>query len=324
MNTNRKKIVALAGGVGGAKLVDGLAQVLGDALTVIVNTGDDFEHLGLHISPDLDTVMYTLAGLANPVQGWGLAGETWAFMDQVARLGGPNWFRLGDRDLATHAIRTSRLKAGATLTDVTTDLCRSLGIAARVLPMSDDAMRTTVHSADQALAFQDYFVRLRCEVPVTGLSYDGAAAARLNREIDGMRGADAPSAVIICPSNPYLSIDPILSVPGMRAWLTDLQVPVIAVSPIVGGAAVKGPAAKIMQELGVPASATAVAEHYRGLISGFVIDDVDGPLAADIASTGAAVKVTATVMRSAQDRASLAQDCLSFADDLAAGAHKMA
>ncbi len=313
------KVVALAGGVGGAKLADGLARVLGEKLTVIVNTGDDFEHLGLHISPDIDTVMYTLAGIANPEQGWGLAGETWAFMEQISRLEGPDWFRLGDRDLATHAIRTSRLKAGATLTTITTDICRALGIASRVLPMSDDAVRTVIHSGDKALAFQDYFVRLRCEVPVTRLSYDGAEAARINAAIETMRGPDAPSAVIICPSNPYLSIDPILAVPGLRDWLKAIHVPVIAVSPIVGGAAIKGPAAKIMRELGVAASAAAVAEHYRGLIDGFVIDEVDGHLLANIASTGTTVKVAPTVMRSTDDRVGLARDCLSFAHDLISG-----
>jgi len=313
LNQITQTVVALAGGVGGAKLADGLAQVLHDRLTVVVNTGDDFEHLGLHISPDLDTVMYTLAGIADPVQGWGLAGESWAFMDQISRLGGADWFRLGDRDLATHVIRTSRLRGGETLTEVTADLCDRLAIAARVLPMTNDVVRTMVHSGDRVLGFQDYFVRLRCDVPVTRLSYRGAEAARISPDITGMDGATAPSAVIICPSNPYLTIDPILAVPGMRQWLRGLGVPIIAVSPIVGGAAIKGPAAKIMHEIGVAASATTVAEHYRGLISGLVIDHVDRPLCAAIEATGIAVKVTQTVMRSAADRADLARDCLSFA-----------
>jgi LPPG:FO 2-phospho-L-lactate transferase len=316
LNRDRQKVVALAGGVGGAKLADGLAQMLHDRLTVIVNTGDDFEHLGLHISPDLDTVMYTLAGIADPVQGWGIAGETWAFMDQISRLHGADWFRLGDRDLATHVTRTSCLKAGDSLTKITADLCNAFAILPRVLPMTDDAVRTTVHSGDDVLAFQDYFVRLRCEPPVTRLSYRGAEAARLSPDISRMDGDAAPSAVVICPSNPYLSIEPILAVPGMRQWVGGLRVPVIAVSPIVGGAAIKGPAAKIMHELGVAVSATTVAERYRGLIDGIVIDHVDRALCAAIEATGIAVMVTQTVMRSAADRASLACDCLSFAATL--------
>lgn len=306
-------VVALAGGVGGAKLADGLARLLGDQLTVVVNTGDDFEHLGLSISPDLDTVMYTLAELANPEQGWGLAGESWNFMDQVARLGGPDWFRLGDRDLATHAVRTQRLRAGETLTAITADLCRALGIEARVLPMTDDAVRTTIHSGAESLSFQDYFVRLRCEVPVSGISFRGAESARPSV---AMHSAPAPEAIIVCPSNPYLSVDPMLAMPGMKPWILGSGVPVIAVSPIVGGAAIKGPAAKIMQELGLPASALAVARHYRGLIAGLVIDEADAGLSSDITAEGIAVHVTQTVMRSTDDRVQLAKECLSFAREL--------
>lgn len=317
MNEANTKIVALAGGVGGAKLADGLAQVLHDGLTVIVNTGDDFEHLGLHISPDLDTVMYTLAGIANPVLGWGIAGETWTFMEQVSSLGGADWFRLGDRDLATHAIRTSRLKAGDTLSEITRDLCAAFQIAARVLPMTDDAVRTAVHSGDRVLAFQDYFVRLRCEVPVTQLSYQGAESARLNPGLATLTGDGAPTAVVICPSNPYLSIEPILAVPGMRGWIAGLGVPVIAVSPIVGGAAIKGPAAKIMHELGADVSAAGVADRYHGLIDGIVIDHVDRELRAEIEARGISVTVTQTVMASAVDRVNLARDCLAFAETLA-------
>jgi LPPG:FO 2-phospho-L-lactate transferase len=312
MSASNRRIVALAGGVGGAKLADGLAKVLGDRLVVVVNTGDDFEHLGLHISPDLDTVMYTLAGIANKEQGWGLSGETWTFMEQVARLGGPDWFRLGDRDIATHAIRTDRLRAGDTLTAVTADLCRALGILPQLLPMSDQSVRTKVHSGSLTLPFQDYFVRLRCEIPVERLSFDGAAAARLNPLVDAMRGSEAPEAIIICPSNPYLSIDPILSVPAMRGWIKDTGAPVIAVSPIVGGAAIKGPAAKIMQELGIQPSVAGVAAHYRGLIDGLVVDSVDDAHVAEIQAMGIAASVTGTVMRSIDDRVTLAQSCLTF------------
>ncbi|HUO00015.1 MAG TPA: 2-phospho-L-lactate transferase [Bradyrhizobium sp.] len=312
MSGTERKIVALAGGVGGAKLADGLARILGDRLVVVVNTGDDFEHLGLHISPDLDTVMYTLADVADRERGWGLSGETWTFMEQVGRLGGPDWFRLGDRDIATHAIRTSRLRAGDTLTAITADLCRALGISSQLLPMSDDPVRTTIHSGGRALPFQDYFVRLHCEVPVERLSFDGAGAAQLNPLVVAMRGAQAPEAIVICPSNPYLSIDPILSVPAMRDWIEDTGAPVIAVSPIVGGAAIKGPAAKIMQELNVKPSATSVAAHYCGLIDGFVIDTVDNADAADIEAMGIVTKVTEAVMRSIDDRKALAESCLAF------------
>lgn len=309
-------VLALAGGVGGAKLAAGLAPLLGKRLTVLVNTADDFEHLGLHISPDLDTVMYTLAGMANPRTGWGIEGETWSFMEEVAKLGGPAWFRLGDRDLATHAIRTQMLRCGETLTSVTTDLCHALNVAANVLPMTDDRVRTIVHSREQRLGFQDYFVRLKCAVPVTGLSFEGAAEARFNPRIERLADPPARPIVIICPSNPYLSIDPILALPGLRDWLRAKATAIIAVSPIVGGAALKGPAAKIMHELGIEPSAASVAAHYRGLIEGLLIDEVDARHRDAIAATGAAVRVAQTVMRSMDDRTALARECLAFAAQL--------
>jgi LPPG:FO 2-phospho-L-lactate transferase len=309
-------VLALAGGVGGAKLAAGLAPLLGKRLTVLVNTADDFEHLGLHISPDLDTVMYTLAGIANPQSGWGIAGETWTFMDQVAKLGGPAWFRLGDRDLATHAIRTQLRRGGKTLTGVTADLCHALGVAANVLPMTDDRVRTIVHSQEQRLGFQDYFVRLKCAVPVTGLSFEGATEARFNPRIGRLAEPPARPIVIICPSNPYLSIDPILALPGLRNWLKAKAKVIVAVSPIVGGAALKGPAAKIMRELGIEPCAAAVAAHYRGLIEGLVIDEVDARQRDAIVATGVAVRVAQTVMRSIEDRTALARECLAFAAQL--------
>ena len=312
----RLRVLALAGGVGGAKLAAGLAHLLGERLTVLVNTGDDFEHMGLHISPDLDTVMYTLAGIANPETGWGIAGESWTVMDQVGRLGGPTWFRLGDRDLATHAVRTERLNRGETLTAITADLCRSLGVRSTVLPMSDDRVRTIVHSDGQTLAFQDYFVRLKCAVPVSKVSFDGAASARFNTSIEGLHRSADPLAVIICPSNPYLSIDPILALPGLREWLRSAGAAVIAVSPIVGGAAVKGPAAKIMRELGLEPSAAAVGRHYASLIDGFVLDVVDAFSAEEISASGMTVRSTQTVMRGTADRIKLAGDCLAFVEDL--------
>ncbi|MBB5055203.1 LPPG:FO 2-phospho-L-lactate transferase [Afipia massiliensis] len=317
MSGSGGRIIALAGGVGGAKLADGLAQRLGEYLTVVVNTGDDFEHLGMHVSPDLDTVMYTLAGLANPSQGWGLEGESWVFMDQLSRLGGPDWFKLGDRDLATHAIRTSRLRGGATLSDVTEDLCGVLGIRSRILPMSDDSVRTMIQSDGKILGFQEYFVRLRCEVPVTSICFEGADRAKLNPRITKLHASERPAAVVICPSNPYLSIDPIMAVPGAREWLASLRVPVVAVSPIVAGSAIKGPAAKVMGELGIQVSASAIARHYRGVVSGLVIDVSDAALSNEIESMGLPVRVAQTVMSSAADRLALADECLEFARGLA-------
>jgi LPPG:FO 2-phospho-L-lactate transferase len=306
-------IVALAGGVGGAKLAQGLARLLGAGVAVIVNTADDFEHLGLHISPDLDTVVYTLGGIANPQTGWGVAGETWTFLDQVARLGGPSWFRLGDRDLATHVLRAAALRAGDRLTDITADLCRRLGIAARVLPMSDDAVRTIVHSADGDLAFQEYFVGRHCDVPVTGFAFAGIERARPTVEVEAALRAAELDAIILCPSNPFVSIDPILSLPGMRQLLGGPGVPVIAVSPIIGGAAVKGPAAKMMRELGFEPSAASVAAHYRGLVTGFVMDTADAALAPAVEVQGMTVIVTGTVMRTNADRLRLAEECVAFA-----------
>jgi LPPG:FO 2-phospho-L-lactate transferase len=317
MAASNGSVVALAGGVGGAKLADGLAHLLGDRLTILGNTGDDFEHLGLSISPDLDTIMYTLAGIANPTTGWGLAGETWRFMEQVARMNGPTWFRLGDCDLATHAVRTERLRAGNSLSAVTTDLCRGLGIAARILPMTDDRVRTMLQSSTGSLAFQDYFVRLQCAVPVSAIEFAGADTAVANPALSAMCGDAAPRAILICPSNPYLSIDPILAVPGIRDWIAATAAPVIAVSPIVAGAALKGPAAKLMAELGRTVSAATVAEHYRGLIDALVIDTADVALSESIERMGIRAIVTPTVMHSRDDRIDLARHCLDVAQHLA-------
>lgn len=315
MSGNTNQVLALAGGVGGAKLAAGLQQLKGGDLIVLVNTADDFEHLGLHISPDLDTVMYTLAGRANKSQGWGLEGETWSFMDQLEGLGGPTWFRLGDRDIATHLLRTQKLAEGIPLSLVTQDLCRAFGVKAKVLPMSNDPVRTIVHSGDLAIPFQEYFVRLACGPVVDRLEFRGASSAKRNDEIVGLK-ASSLDAVAICPSNPYLSIDPILNVPGMRRWLKDQNVPIIAVSPIVAGLAIKGPAAKIMRELGHEPSAKAVAEHYRDLIDGLMIDTSDAGLAAQIEELGIEVRVTNTIMKSDSDRAKLAEAALRFSSDL--------
>lgn len=316
ISTPPLRVLALAGGVGGAKLASGLSHVLKDRLTVLVNTGDDFEHVGLHVAPDVDTVMYTLGGIANPHTGWGIAGETWEFFAQLQKLGGPTWFMLGDRDLATHVLRTERMRRGETLTAITADLCKALGIHARVLPMTDDRVRTRVHSGDQVLDFQHYFVREKCAMPVSRLTFDGVEQARFNAALHELEQGAGPLAVIICPSNPYLSIDPILSLPGLHDWLKRVPAVRLAVSPIVGGQAIKGPAAKIMQELGINPSAQSVAKHYCGLVDGFVFDRVDQHLAGPIAAVKMHALATQTIMRDAEDRVALARDCIAFAERL--------
>ena len=309
------RVIALSGGIGGAKLALGLYRLLPpDSLMVVCNTGDDFEHLGLSISPDLDTVTYTLAGIANPETGWGRASETWTFMAALAQLGGETWFRLGDADLATHVERTRRLVAGERLSAITDDFCPRLGMRARVVPMCDEPVRTMVRTEDGLLPFQRYFVERRCEPKVSGFEFRGAAAARPTPALLKALESDRLEAVVICPSNPFISIDPILAVPGMRAAITACRAPVVAVSPIIGGRAVKGPTAKMMAELGMPASARAVAEHYRSLIDGFVLDQVDADQASDIAVPCLA---TRTLMGSEDDKRALADAVVAFARRLA-------
>lgn len=306
MKTNHLKIVALAGGVGGAKLVHGLALALPpEDLTVIVNTGDDFEHYGLYICPDLDTVCYTLAGLANLETGWGRVDETWNAIQNAVRLGGPGWFNLGDRDLGTHLERTRRLKDGHPLAQVTKDFCEAWGISQTVFPMSDQPVRTIVETDQGELAFQEYFVHRKCEPQVKGFRFEGSESAEaVAGALDAIASADA---VVICPSNPWVSIDPILSIAGIRQGIESK--PVIAVSPIIGGKAVKGPAAKMYEELGVQPSASAVGDHYRGLITGFVLDRVDEDQAGNI---GVPTLTTDTLMDSLTKRAGLAGDVLNF------------
>jgi LPPG:FO 2-phospho-L-lactate transferase len=305
------KVVALAGGVGGAKLAHGLAMVLAPMdLTVVVNTGDDFEHLGLHISPDLDTVMYALAGVANPETGWGIAGDTFEALGALERLGAPSWFRLGDRDLATHIERTHRLRQDQTLTQVTQALCTKLGIRHQVLPMSDDPVRTKVETEMGVLDFQDYFVRRRCEPTLRALLFSGATEAL---PAPGVTEAiETADVVVICPSNPFVSITPILSVPNIRESVLEAQAR-IAVSPIVGGEAVKGPAAKMMVELGLDSSAPAVSAFYEDLLTGFVLDEVDADLELTVRRQGVKALVTNTMMRTDADRRALAEGVLAFA-----------
>jgi len=305
-------IVALAGGVGGAKLAAGLARVLApEELVIAVNTGDDFEHLGLHVSPDLDTVMYTLAGMANPDTGWGLSGETWSFMEALARLGGPTWFRLGDRDLATNVERTRRLRAGETLSEVTRDLCARLGVRHAVVPMSDDPVRTLVHTDRGALEFQHYFVRDRCEPRVERLEYRGGEAARPSAALRDALARSDLAGIVFCPSNPYLSIAPILAMPGVREAIGGRAV---AVSPIIAGRAVKGPAAKIMQELGIAPSALEIARYYRGIVRALVIDRADSGLAASIEAVGIRAVQEDTLMPGDADRERLARACLAVVE----------
>ncbi len=269
-------VVALCGGVGGAKLVHGLNLALQpQELTVIVNTGDDFEHLGLSIAPDLDSVMYALAGLSDPVRGWGRRDETWTFMEALKGLAGEAWFLLGDADLAVHVQRSWRLAGGASLSEVTGDLCRALGIAVRVLPMSDDPVRTRVLTAQGWLDFQEYFVHRQCRPAVQQVTFAGAASARAQPEALAALKRPDLRAIIICPSNPFVSIEPILALPDLRAALAESDAPVVAVTPIIGGKAVKGPAAKMLSELRLEVSAAAVARRYSGIIDGFVIDQAD-------------------------------------------------
>jgi len=310
-------VVALCGGVGGAKLVHGLAMALPSAkLSVIVNTGDDFRHLGLQICPDLDSVMYALGGVADPVRGWGRRDESWVFMEALRGLGGEGWFQLGDRDLALHVERTWRLAQGATLSEVTSHLCRALGIAVQVLPMSEDPVRTRVLTVEEGwLDFQDYFVRRQCQPAVRDFAFAGAETARPQPEALAALERRDLRAIILCPSNPFVSVAPILAVPGVRDALRRAAAPVIAVTPIIGGKAIKGPAAKMMAELGLEVSAAAVASRYADLIDGFVIDQTDSPPASPAALRFFSA---ATLMSTAEDRLRLAQEVLQAADILGA------
>ncbi len=308
------RVVALAGGVGGAKLAIGLQAALPrGALTVIVNTGDDFEHWGLTICPDIDTVLYGLAGVNNPQTGWGRDNETWNVLTEMKRLGGESWFRLGDKDLALHLLRSYWLDAGANLTQITDRLRRTLDVPTRILPMCNEPVRTLVHTDEGNLPFQDYFVRRRCEPVFLGLTFVGAEEAKLTPDIvEALRTA---AQIVICPSNPYLSVDPILSVPGLGDLMRNVRAPVVAVSPIVGGRALKGPAAKMMQEMGRSTSPVTVAEHLRDLLDGFVIDRRDSALA-QAGMLSLPTLATDTVMSDLPSKRRLAEDVLRFSRSL--------
>ena len=302
-------VVALAGGVGGARLADGLAQILPpENLTVIVNTGDDFEHLGLYICPDLDTVCYTLAGLANPATGWGRSAETWQALETLATLGGPTWFRLGDHDLGMHLERTRRRRLGQPLSQITRHFCRALGIQVTVIPVSDDPVATWVDTGDGALPFQEYFVHRQCQPIVSGFHFIGAEQAHPAPGV--LEAIDQADLVVFCPSNPWVSIDPILAIPGLRLAIQSR--PTLAVSPIIGGQAVKGPAAKMFAEMGLEPSALAVARHYGKMLKGFILDHIDALQAQEIQSLEIKTYLTNTLMRTIQDRGRLAKEVLKF------------
>jgi LPPG:FO 2-phospho-L-lactate transferase len=315
------RIVALAGGVGGAKFADGLARVPSvppvpshpsiaeHQLTVVVNVGDDFEHLGLRICPDLDTVVYTLAGIANLETGWGIAGETWHAMEMLDRFGGETWFRLGDRDLGMHLFRTAALKRGKRLSEIVAEACARLGVAARVLPATDSPVPTIVETDQGALEFQEYFVHRRCEPVVKRLRFDGIESARPTDEV--LAAIEEADLIALCPSNPFASIDPILALGDMRERLK--RKPIVGVSPIIGGQAVKGPAAKMLRELGYESSALSVAKHYADFLDMFVIDNVDRDQRLEIERLGVHVLTTDTLMKSVDDRARLAREALGFA-----------
>ncbi|MDQ7029926.1 MAG: 2-phospho-L-lactate transferase [Ardenticatenia bacterium] len=306
------RVVLLAGGVGGAKVAEGLQQLLGEALTVVGNVGDDFELWGLTICPDLDTLMYTLAGVANPETGWGVAGDTFAALGMLARYGEEVWFRLGDQDLATHVLRTALLRRGWRLTEVTAHLAGQLGARARLLPVTDAPVRTRVITDGGELAFQEYFVRRKCRPAVRGFRFAGAAEARPTPEVsDALMSADA---VVIAPSNPFVSVEPMLAVGDMRARLHALSAPVIAVTPIVGGEAIKGPTAKMFRELGEKPSALAVARRYADIIDAFVLDTRDAHLVPAVEALGLRAVTTDTLMFDPEGRRRVALVTLEAAE----------
>ncbi|MFL2687314.1 MAG: 2-phospho-L-lactate transferase [Alphaproteobacteria bacterium] len=311
------RCIALSGGVGGAKLALGLSKFLSpDELLIVANTGDDFEHLGLTICPDIDTLLYTLAAIANPETGWGRADESWKTMKALETIGGETWFRLGDRDLALHLTRKQQLSSGKTLSDTVANIAESFGLKHPVVPMSDQPVRTMVRTDIGELPFQEYFVKNQCAPKVTGFQFAGVNDAKPNPLLmDALRDPRL-EAVIICPSNPFISIDPILAIPGLREDLRACSAPIIAVSPIIGNRALKGPAAKMLRELGFDTSAAAIADHYGDLLQGFVIDSQDIDLANKLETKSRRVHATNTIMKSLEDRVILAREIFAFASQI--------
>jgi LPPG:FO 2-phospho-L-lactate transferase len=309
------RVCALAGGVGGAKLAAGLQAALppGD-LSIVANTADDFDLWGLRICPDLDTVMYTLAGVANEETGWGVEDESFRALAMISAYGEDAWFKLGDRDLATHVLRTQRLRAGTRLTEVTTGLAAALGVESALLPMCDEPVATALKTSEGLLEFQEYFVRRGQRDEVLGVELRGIENARIPAEVS--EGVSHAEAIIFCPSNPVVSIGPILAVPGMRELLADSPVPKVAVSPIVGGRALKGPADRMLRSLGHEVSAVGVAQMYEGIVAGFVVDRLDGEEEAGVSAHGMRVLTTDAVMRDEPDRERLAREVLNFCSKL--------
>lgn len=307
------RVLAITGGVGGAKLALGLASTLGpNEVEFLVNTGDDFEHFGLHISPDVDTLLYTLAGLASEDHGWGRSDESWNCLESIRTLNGETWFQLGDKDLGLHLTRTQMLRDQHSLTDVVRHLSKCLGISHRIYPMSDSPVRTIVETTNGELEFQKYFVKKRCEPIVSGFRFEGVDTARPVAQLLDQKF----ESVIICPSNPFVSVDPILAVPGMREFLLSLRVPIVAVSPIVQGQALKGPTVKMMSELNFEQTNVQIGRHYQDLISGLIIDKLDADSGDSIRSLGIQVKVDQTVMKSLEDKIHLARSAVAFASTL--------
>ena len=310
------KVLALCGGIGGAKLALGLSHVLApEQLTIVVNTGDDFEHFGLLVCPDLDTVTYTLAEVCNPETGWGRRDETWRCLETLEQLGAETWFRLGDRDLAVHMARRAMLDQGRTLSEVTTLITGRLGIAHDIFPMSDAAVRTMIDTDQGEISFQQYFVREQCQPAVRGIRFDGAGDAPVSRSFEIALEDPALAVILICPSNPFVSVAPILVLPGIEERLRRHEAPVIAVSPIIAGKAIKGPTAKIMNELGLEMSALGVYQHYGDLLDGFVLDEQDRELIDEFPETSR-LHCCNTVMESMDDKIALARECLRFAASL--------
>lgn len=317
----KNRVVALCGGVGGAKLALGLQHLLGEKLNVVVNMADDFTHLGMHVSPDLDTVLYTLGGLNDQQRGWGRADESWNFMAALAQVGGETWFSLGDRDLALHVERTRRRSRGERMTAIAGDVAARFGISAKILPVTDDDIRTMVVTPTEELAFQRYFVERRCEPVVKQIRFDGAASAQVTAQVRDALRPEGLELIVICPSNPYLSIDPILAVPGLADALRAAGVPIIGVSPILGGQAVKGPTRKIMDELGIPSTTAAIAAHYRGLIDGLIVDSAD---AAEAQGLDVAVHLAPTLMTGLDSKIELARQVVVFGERLSAARRQTA
>ena len=311
------KVIALCGGVGGAKLALGLASLADTIdLSIIANTGDDFEHLGLSISPDIDTICYTLAGIANPDTGWGRAEESWSFMDSMAQLGAETWFRLGDKDLALNVLRTQLIQRGDSLSEITAGMAERLGISTNIIPMSDASVRTVLETDRGTLAFQDYFVRLQCQPIVSDIRFEGAASAQPAPRFADLLLDATVDVIVVCPSNPFISIDPILAIPTVREALANHPAPVIAVSPVIDGQSIKGPTSKLMAELKLGSSSADVAAYYRDFVDGLIIDQRDAALAGSINAMGVATQCSSVLMSTLDDRCRLAQEAIDFAERL--------